>query len=51
MIHQLPKDDAVRVAIEKSGPNSIKTVVAGIDKTNGKIKLIPVRVPNSKGVK
>ncbi len=51
VIHQLPKDDAVRVAIEKSDPNSIKTVVAGIDKTNGKIKLIPVRVPNSKGVK
>ena len=34
VIHQLPKDDAVRVAIEKSDPNSIKTVVAGIDKTN-----------------
>ncbi|WP_239384669.1 VENN motif pre-toxin domain-containing protein [Mannheimia massilioguelmaensis] len=51
VINQLPKNDAVRIAIEKSDPTSIKTIVAGIDKSDRAIKLIPVKVPNSKGVK
>ena len=44
----LPKNDPVRIAIENAElqKKPIKTIIAGVDKSNGKVVLLPVKVPN-----
>lgn len=43
-----PAKELLNVAIEN---NKVKTLVAGVDKTSGEIKLIPVQIPNKGGAK
>jgi len=45
---KLSKNDPVRIAIENAElqEKPIKTIIAGVDKSNGKVVLLPVKVPN-----
>ncbi|OOF47711.1 hypothetical protein BKK54_11390 [Rodentibacter genomosp. 1] len=44
----LPEHDPVKIAIRNADRNgkSIKTIIAGVDKTNNKVILLPVKVPD-----
>ena len=48
VVYKLPENDPTRIAIIKAIDNgkSIKTIIAGVDKSNGKVVLLPVRIPN-----
>ena len=50
VVYKLPENDPTRTAIIKAIDNdkSVKTIIAGVDKSNGKVVLLPVRVPNKK---
>ena len=48
VVYKLPENDPARTAIIKAIDNgkSIKTIIAGVDKSNSKVVLLPVRIPN-----
>ncbi|MGZ7896677.1 VENN motif pre-toxin domain-containing protein [Haemophilus sp. SZY H52] len=48
VLDQLPNNDPTKLAIKNAERNgkSIKTIIAGVDKSNGKVVLLPVRIPN-----
>ena len=48
VVYKLPENDPTRTAIIKAIDNdkSVKTIIAGVDKSNGKVVLLPVRIPN-----
>ena len=48
VVYKLPNNDPVRIAIENTElqKKPIKTIIAGVDKSNGKVVLLPVKVPN-----
>ena len=48
VLEKLPNNDPVRIAIENTElqKKPIKTIIAGVDKSNGKVVLLPVKVPN-----
>ena len=50
VVYKLPENDPTRTAIIKAIDNdkSVKTIIAGVDKSNGKVVLLPVRIPNKK---
>ena len=47
-MYKLPENYPTRIAIIKAIDNgkSIKTIIASVDKLNGKVVLLPVKVPN-----
>ncbi|WP_181811491.1 hypothetical protein [Haemophilus pittmaniae] len=47
-MYKLPENAPTRIAIIKAIDNSksVKTIIAGVDKSNGKVVLLPVRIPN-----
>lgn len=50
--NKLPNTDPTKNIVNKSvNDGTIKTLIAGVDKTTGEIKLIPVNVPNKGGKK
>ncbi|OOF66089.1 hypothetical protein, partial [Rodentibacter caecimuris] len=47
---KLSKNDPVRIAIEQAenAGKPIKTIIAGVDKTNNRVLLLPVKIPDKK---
>ena len=48
VLRELSENDPTKLAIKNAEKNgkSIKTIIAGVDKSNGKVVLLPVRIPN-----
>ena len=48
VLDQLPNNDQTKLVIKNAERNgkAIKTIIAGVDKSNGKVVLLPVRIPN-----
>ena len=48
VLSELSENDPTKLAIKNAEKNgkSIKTIIAGVDKSNGKVVLLPVRIPN-----
>ena len=49
VVYKLPNNDPVRIAIENTELQKKaykKLIIAGVDKSNGKVVLLPVKVPN-----
>ena len=48
VLRELPENDPTKLAIKNAEKNgkSIKTIIAGVDKSNGKVVLLPVKIPN-----
>ncbi|WP_228064844.1 VENN motif pre-toxin domain-containing protein, partial [Muribacter muris] len=47
---KLPDNDSAKIAIQNAIDNKkpIKTIIAGVDKTNNKVLLLPVKIPDKK---
>ena len=48
VLGELSENDPTKLAIKNAEKNgkSIKTIIAGVDKSNGKVVLLPVKIPN-----
>ena len=48
VLDKLPNNDPTKLAIKNAEQNSksVKTIIAGVDKSNSKVVLLPVKIPN-----